>query len=178
MKILIPALLLTASIPAFARVAMSPSKTFAALMAEEVKDPAALPRSEDAKASAGKAFTGEDGFSGLTVKPGDAGTAQDLGGEKPAPPKTAPPSYHFEGTTPIKGINIYTPVKDKGEDDQTTGPERKKKDLIDPRLTYGALGLGLAATIGGFFFAPLWFLGGLALGIGGLLWFINKKFSQ
>lgn len=110
---------------------------------------------ESLKKNSGTTFTGE-------------------GTQEPAPP--ADPSgkhYVMEGTAPIPGINIYKPKEDPDGNGSTEKPE--PKPLIDPKLTYGALGLGAAVTVAGLFFPPLLFLGGALMGAGAVLWFIGKK---
>ncbi len=178
---------------------MTPSPTLLLLQDEAAKDPAAKPKSEQAKAEASEAYTGE-GMKGVhiqTLEPveyldpsgkkqeGEAKRearlerqAAEVVEEKPQSSKKPGkgPSYHFEGSTPLKGVTIYTPREDKTGDERTEKPE--PKNLVSPWITYGALAIGLAATIAGIFFPPLLFLGGLGLGVGGLLWYLNKKYSS
>ena len=98
--------------------------------------------------------------------------------EKEPPKNDAPGSGHyiFEGHTPIKGVTIYTPKDDPTGNGRTEKPAAKGP--ISNTLVYGALGLGAAATIGGIFFPPLLFLGGLLLGAGAVCFFINRKFAK
>lgn len=140
-----------------AQIAESP--TLRLLQAEAGRDLAAAPTLEDAKNQAGTTYTGEK--------------AQDkASGDKSGP------SYHFKGETPIDGITIYTPEADAPGNDTTKAPE-KKTDW----KPYAFLGAGVAlAVAGAFLVGPnpvagglLLLLGGICLGIGGLLWFINRK---
>lgn len=96
--------------------------------------------------------------------------------KEPLPAPTGSGHYIFEGHTPIKGVTIYTPKDDPTGNGRTEKP--KPAGPISNKLVYGALGLGAAATIGGIFFAPLLFLGGLLLGAGAVCWFINRKFAK
>ena len=187
--------------PAFAAVTMDSSPTLETLKKEGQKDPASLPKNADAKKQASTTFTGEKddkGFDIVTLKPveyldlkgkpkdppsppPDDGNPQPPTPPKPSSPpaKTDGPTYHFEGNSPLPGVTIYTPKKDVTGDEKTDKPPKpKSQGLISPTLIYGALGLGLvAAVIGALYFAPLLFVAGAALGIGGVLWFINKKFG-
>lgn len=91
------------------------------------------------------------------------------------PDKSGNPSYHFVGRR-IPNLNVvtYTPVADKpGEDGATDAPE-KGSDWRSwaPKLLLGG---GVAATVGGIFFPPLLFLGGLLLGAWGMLKLISAK---
>ena len=154
-----------------AAITLGNSPAFRELVREEAKDPAAERKSEGAKAAAAMGFNGERGFQGLTVQ------TPEVIDEKPAEPKKGgTPTYIFEGSTPIKGVHIYKPKEDPNGDGRTEKPE--VTGPVDPKIVYGALGLGLLATIAGIFFPPLLFLGGLALGAGAVLWYINKKFSK
>lgn len=72
-------------------------------------------------------------------------------------------SYRFEGKrTAIPTLTIFTPVKEKpGEDGRTETPSGSGwRDWLPTAAAVG----GVAATIGGLFFPPLLFLGGLLLG--------------
>lgn len=164
-------------------ITISPSPTLEALIQEGEKDPAALPTSEDAKTTAATGYTGE-GFQGLTVKTLTPVGYQDPRGEgevaieeNPEPPrgKTGPSRYKFVGNSPMKGLTIWSPKESEREDENNEEPE--KKSLVSPWLVYGALGVGLLATIAGIFFPPLLFLGGLGLGVGAVLWYLNEEYS-
>jgi hypothetical protein len=98
---------------------------------------------------------------------------EDPPAQQPAPHSG---SYIFEGKTPIKGVTIYTPKDDPNGTGRTEKP--KPQGPVSNKLVYGALGLGAAATIAGLFFTPLLFLGGLLLGAGAVLFYINKKFAK
>lgn len=181
--LVVPMLLAALSGAGSAQTLMGPSATLDLVREEEAKDPAAKPKSEQAKTDASEAYTGE-GFQGVTIetlkpvgyvdlKKGD-GDQEDVIQEKPLDSKKGNPSYHFEGKALLKGVNIYTAKEDKKGDEKTEKPE-KAKGLVSPWLIYGALGLGLLALIAGIFFPPLLFVGGLGLGAGGVLWYINNK---
>lgn len=164
-------------------ITMGPSPTLHALIQEDEKDPAALPSGEDAKTAAATGYTGE-GFQGLTVKTltpvgyrDPQGSGEVAIEENPEPPKnkTGPSRYKFVGNSPMKGLTIWSPKESDKEDENNEEPE--KKSLVSPWLVYGALGLGLLAAIAGIFFPPLLFLGGLGLGAGAVLWYINEEYS-
>src|SRR5262249_44804729 len=75
------------------------SPTFDLLQDQAAKDPAGAGSPEAAKQEGGKGFTGEAGKPAAT---GPAAQAQGDGMDH----------YHFTGTQPLKGVSIYTPVKD------------------------------------------------------------------
>lgn len=113
--------------------------------------------------------------------PGSEGQGPVTAPRTPRPTPPAPQgdpargsSYHFEGRrTAIPNLTIYTPVKDEdGSDGSTTAPPagRDWKALAVKALPY----LGAAATVGGFFFPPLLFLGGLLLGAWGALKLLSR----
>lgn len=83
-------------------------------------------------------------------------------------------SYHFEGRrSAMPGLTIYTPVKDPpGREGSTTSPGGGGdwKQTAIKALPY----VGAAATIGGFFFPPLLFLGGLLLGAWGAMKLLSR----
>lgn len=82
-------------------------------------------------------------------------------------------SYHFEGRrSAMPGLTIYTPVKDPpGREGSTTSPGGGDwKQTAIKALPY----VGAAATIGGFFFPPLLFLGGLLLGAWGAMKLLSR----
>ncbi|MBI3552770.1 MAG: hypothetical protein HY077_09640 [Elusimicrobia bacterium] len=148
--------------------AMGESPTLEALKGQERRDSASLATSEQAKTAAGESFTGEKDAG---VPPAVAAPGADE--ERPAPPEGRDPSYTMPGVTPLKGLTIHTPKFDPTGDGRNTteGPQSP----IKPWMVYGSLGIGAAATVGGIFFPPLLFLGGLGLGIGAVLWFIKRK---
>ena len=160
----------------------SSSPALSSLEEAAQRDPASLPDREAAAQAADEDFSG-GGFAGFSLTLLTPRGYVDPPEELPArAPDT--PAYSFARTTPISGISIYTPQPTAAGKPSETPTAAKKpaksepaKSIISPRIIYGALGLSLALTIAGLFFPPLLFLGGMALGVGGLLWFINKKFS-
>ncbi len=139
--------------------------TLAILQQEAAKDPASKRTLEGAKNTAATGFTGEnEKRESQAVAGTDDGTAK------------RPNSYHFKGNAPFKGVTIYTPEADEpgNEDTSEPAPEKTLFDWIHKPL----LAVGAAATIGGFFFAPLLFLGGLLLGAGAILWYLNSKIKK
>lgn len=123
------------------------------------------------------------GFTVVSLEPqgfvsadGKTPPPQDQLPADPKPRKAGSGSYIFEGKTPIKGVTIYTPKEDPTGNGRTEKPA--PEGPVSKKMLYGALLGGVAATIGGFFFPPLLFLGGLLLGAGAVLWFINKKFAK
>lgn len=140
-------------------VTMQPSLTFEFLQNEAERDPSRLERHEDSKSASDQSFD---------KKPSAV----------QAPPSGKPDSYHFEGKTPVQGVSIYTPVKDQRGDEGNQREEAK-----DPFAQLGkyqaisgaAAGVGL---IGGFFFPPLWILGGIGLGVFGVLTYLKSKFGK
>jgi hypothetical protein len=86
------------------------------------------------------------------------------------------PPMIFSGVTPFKGLTLYTAKADPEGTGRTEKPDVKPP--IARKWVWGALGAGAAATIGGLFFPPLLFVGGLLLGAGAVLWFINRKVTK
>lgn len=182
------ALALTLILPAHAGLTFAPSPALEQLAAENDRLGAASMRSEASKNSSSVGFDGEPkrGFTIKTLKP--VGTVDPKSGEsepvkddadEPADEQPKPKgsnSYIFVGKTPIKGVTIYTPKEDPNGTGRTEKP--KPQGPIKNWMVYGALGLGLLATIAGIFFPPLLFLGGLGLGAGAVLYAINKKFAK
>lgn len=133
---------------------------------------------------------------GATVTPGQAAPqvpAQP--DEQPLPAKPAPAAetaqqepkpqtqggagkcYTFNGNSPMKGVTIYTPKEDATCTQRTEEPP-PKEGPISKKMVYGALGLGAAAVAAGFLlWPPALLIGGLLLGAGAVLWYINKKLS-
>lgn len=145
---------------------------------------AAAASPEDAR---GAAQTGFDG-GGLPVtvrvlEPVDTvplpGEGQAVTPAEPARPASGDTprlgdSYHFEGRrSAMPNLTIYTPVKDPpGREGSTTSPGGGGdwKQTAIKALPY----VGAAATIGGFFFPPLLFLGGLLLGAWGAMKLLSR----
>lgn len=95
----------------------------------------------------------------------------------PSAPSGRPPlgdSYRFEGRrSAMPNLTMYTPVKEApGEDGSTTSPGGGGdwKQTAIKALPY----VGAAATIAGFFFPPLLFLGGLLLGAWGAMKLLSR----
>lgn len=104
-------------------------------------------------------------------------TEQPLPAPTPRPgPTPGSGNYIFVGRTPIKGVTIYTPQDDPSGAGHTEKP--KSKGPISNTMVYGSLGLGAALAIGGIWFTPLLLLGGLLLGAGAVLWYINRTFAK
>lgn len=129
-------------------------------------------RVEDAAAAAADGFDG-GGVLPVTVQVLQPIETIDLPGQGSQQPSTRPgpagdpargDSYHFEGRrTAIPNLTIYTPVKDENGREGSTKPPPASggwKKAIVPGMAI----VGAAATIGGLFFPPLLFLGGLLLG--------------
>jgi hypothetical protein len=139
---------------------------------------------EDAKGAAQKGFDG--GGLPVTVRVLEPVDTVPLPGEGRAVTPAAPSvpasgdtprlgdSYHFEGRrSAMPNLTIYTPVKDKpGEDGSTSSPGGGGdwKQTALKALPY----VGAAATIGGLFFPPLLFLGGLLLGAWGAMKLLSR----
>jgi hypothetical protein len=85
-------------------------------------------------------------------------------------------SYVMDGKAAIKGVTIYTPREDPTGTARTEKPA--PKGPFSKTLVYGTLGAGAVASIGGLFFPPLLFLGGFLLGIGAVLWLMNRKLAN
>ncbi|OIO09134.1 MAG: hypothetical protein AUJ52_06925 [Elusimicrobia bacterium CG1_02_63_36] len=165
------------------------SPTLQLLRQEASRDVALAAAGERAmtKDNAGAAFDGslEVPFHVITLKPigfvevPGAGEGKDVPLTKPvekdAPDKDGDPSYHFVGRR-IPNLNVvtYTPVADKPGEDGSTDAPKKGGDWRSwaPKLMLAG---GLAATVGGIFFPPLLFLGGLLLGAWGMLKLISAK---
>jgi len=96
----------------------------------------------------------------------------------PGPAKSGKPdSYHFNGATPVKGVSIYTPVKDQRGDEGNSREEAKDPLAVIPKYKKIAGGIGLLGLLGGFFFAPLWIAGGIGIGAFAVLHVIQKKLA-
>lgn len=191
MKVLSLAVLLA---PVCAHSAILPSqvRTVEGLRAESNRAAAAAAAVKPEDAS--RAAAGFDGAkSGLPVTvevltpveyaplPGEQSQAPVQTPRAPRPTPPAPsgdpargPSYHFEGRrTAIPNLTIYTPVKDEeGSDGSTSAPPAGSdwKTTAVKALPY----VGAAATVAGFFFPPLLFLGGLLLGAWGAMKLLSR----
>jgi len=85
--------------------------------------------------------------------------------------------YNFNGNSAMKGVTIYSPQEDPTCKAHTEAPP-PKEGPISKKMIYGALGLGAAAVAAGFLlWPPALLIGGLLLGAGAVLWYINKKLS-
>lgn len=142
-----------------------PMPTLTALQNQAAKNPAGARTVETVKNTAGEGFTGE-----VLLPDGDLVPRTDDGRGRTSD------SYHFKGSSPFKGVTIYTPEPDApgNEDTNEPAPEKTLLDWIHKPL----LGIGAALALGGLFFAPLLFLGGLLLGAGAVLWYINSKIKK
>ena len=99
-----------------------------------------------------------------------------LPGNTPSDDKGAIKRYIFEGHSDLKGVTIYTPKEDATGEGRTEEPKREPP--VSNKIVYGALAAGAAAVVAGFlWFPPLLLLGGILLGAGAVMWYINKKFS-
>lgn len=182
-------------VPLAASGAISPSsqQTVRQLRLESARSAvaAASASGEDAHGAAQKGFDG--GGLPVTVRvlepvdtvplPGEGRPVPPAAPAQPAPgtPAAGAPgtprlgdSYHFEGRrAAIPNLTIYTPVKDPpGREGSTTSPGGGGdwKQTAVKALPY----LGAAATIGGLFFPPLLFLGGLLLGAWGAMKLLSR----
>lgn len=181
------ALLALALAAPVAALAPSQQNTVRSLRLEAARSAVAAATGSDADAH-GAAQKGFDG-GGLPVtvrvlEPVDTvplpGEGREVPAGTPAQPAPSAPSgrpplgdsYHFEGKRTPMGT-FYTAVKDiPGRDDSTTTPGSGSdwKTLAIKALPY----VGAAATIGGFFFPPLLFLGGLLLGAWGAMKLLSR----
>lgn len=85
--------------------------------------------------------------------------------------------YTFTGNSAMKGVTIYSPKEDPTCSEKPKEPA-PKEGPISKKMVYGALGLGAAAVAAGFLlWPPALLIGGLLLGAGAVLWYINKKLS-
>ncbi|MBI5631585.1 MAG: hypothetical protein HY921_11970 [Elusimicrobia bacterium] len=155
------------SVGALHAAAAAPSPALDQLALEAGRDPGALTGAEGLKASAGTGFTGGDPApaAALASERADAWELDILGegGRSPAPNLRA---------------NIPPVGQGKKAEKDKKKSSRAKEGIIPSMYIYGALGLGALATAAAiFFFPPLLFLGGVGVGIGGLLWYINSKFQ-
>lgn len=113
------------------------------------------------------------GFNGEPVRPSGEAVKVMAGESSPEPRRGA--SYHFEGNSPFPGVTIYTPkLSSPGDDDTSTGKPPKNKVSWIPKAMVGG---GIALAIGGIWFAPLLFLGGVLVGAGALLWYLSAKYG-
>jgi len=113
----------------------------------------------------------------LPAKDRPAPPAPDAKPQKQDAAGTAGKCYTFTGNSAMKGVTIYSPKEDPtcSEKPQEPAP---KEGPISKKLVYGALGLGAAAVAAGFLlWPPALLIGGLLLGAGAVLWYINKKLS-
>ncbi|MEK7859064.1 MAG: hypothetical protein AAB320_07980 [Elusimicrobiota bacterium] len=151
---------------------MGDSPTLRQVQGEAEKN-LATARPEQAKARATDAYSGESlkGVHVQTVRP--IGHVDLVGPQETPAVKAKTDSYHFESKTPLKGITIYTPVKDQRGDERTDGPKPMPDPFAKPMKI--AAGVGILALIGAIFFPPALFVAGLALGAAATLWYIRSK---
>lgn len=149
------------------------SPTLRQVQAEAEKN-LATARPEQAKASATDTYSGDSlkGVHVQTVRP-NAYVDLNAGPQETPVAKDGRASYHFESKTPLKGITIYTPVKDQRGDERTGEPKPMPDPFAKPLKIAAAV--GLLALIGGIFFTPLLFVAGLGLGAAATLWYIRSK---
>lgn len=160
------------------------SPTFDMLSIEAQKDPASRATAAEARSEAADGYDGQ-GVKGIhiqSLKPVSyvpfGGSANGDALEEPVEPpptkaKSGQDSYHFEGRQPVKGINIYTPVKDQRGDEGTGKPEAPANPF--KKYMYIAAGAAVALTVAGIFFPPLLFLGGFFAGAAAVLWYMGRK---
>lgn len=188
MAVMSHALLLLLPLCADAQIQMRPSLTMDLLQNEAAKDPSSAGTSAAAKDEAADGFSGQavKGVSITPLKPVGYTGGGEPAETKPAPKAGGRDSYHFQGQTPIKGISIYTPIKDE-RGDEGNGTPTPPADPLAKLGTYkkiaggagGALLAGgiIAAAVGGpvGLVAALFLGAGVALGVFGALWLIGRK---
>ena len=173
--------LVLASSQALHALSASASRMAAVLRQEAARGAAATAPAEDAKAAAGENFDearkGGSFFSVTVLEP--VGYV-DAPGAPPVPVPEDPvakgpglaDSYHAVGTRPFPGLTVYKMVPDvPGRDNATSKPGSDWRSWAPTAM----LAVGIAATIGGLFFPPLLFLGGLLLGGWGALKLMSAK---
>lgn len=172
------------------------SATLEALRSEAAVDPAALTNRESAAVQSGKGFDGSFTIQTLVPveyvpvtgeprknPPPEAAVTQD----PPRPQQDVPPApkpeagdgtntdYYFQGTKPLNGITIYTPVKGEGSTGGGESPTDKYGTYGKYAIVGGVALLGVGLLLGG---APLVvgaLLGGLLIGAGAVLSFLFGK---
>lgn len=177
-------LLLLSAAPAAATPAAM-SATLEALSSQAAADPAALTR-EGASVRAGKTF--DQSFTVQTLAP--VGYVAYGSEPRKSPPPVleerptpdAPPEnpgagadYYFEGTKPLNGITIYTPVKGEGSTTEGESPTAKYGQYGKYAMIGGAALLVVGAALGGAPLVALALVGGLLIGAGAVLSFLFGK---
>lgn len=154
-----------------ARVLMAPSPMMDALIGQASARPAAASTGEEARILAGSAYTGENASEGglLAVSGGPIEQAPPAAGDITGPRPSPAPSA---SATPVE------------ETPKASAP-RKRKPPIDPKYikgplvlgaVFGVVGLGLALTGGpGLAILAVGVVAGAGLGVGGLLYGLNKR---
>lgn len=154
---------------------LSPSATLQGLQNEADKQPAFLAGGEQARAEASAGFTGERASAGAVAAPLVSGMPGMQDG----------PAYSFKAGAKTLGAAAAP----QSAPAASTGKKPKPKpSIIPPKLIYGPMGLGAGFLLAGVglviagagapgLLLALGVLGGVGLGIGGLLWYINKKLS-
>lgn len=167
--------------------------TLEALRSEAAVDPASLGSREGASVQAGKSFdksftiqtlvpveyvplTGEPRKSPPPETKPDAPAPKQ---EKPVPPAEIPSKsdgtntdYYFQGTKPLNGITIYTPVKGEGSTSGGESPTDKYGKYGKYAVVGGVALLGIGLLLGGAPLVAAALVGGLLIGAGAVLSFL------
>lgn len=175
------ALLLLTS-PASA-VSVAPSQTLEALQAQAVQAPELSGRSEDAARSAGRGFEGSPFHISAPAPEGFASPVAPVRRSQPTaaeggPQRSPTNRYYFEGSSPVRGITLYTARPDLTGDGRTgsSGPDASYGKYGRWALIGGAALVAGAFLLGGPAGIALGVLGGAALGVGALIsWLFGKK---
>ncbi|PIR18653.1 MAG: hypothetical protein COV48_06355 [Elusimicrobia bacterium CG11_big_fil_rev_8_21_14_0_20_64_6] len=176
------------SLPAAATPAAM-SSTLEALRSTGVGDSASITTREDASSRAGKTF--DQSFTIQTLTPVDYVSLDGVPRKNPppvTPEKPAKPEdtagnpsdgtntdYYFEGTKPLNGITIYTPVKGEGSTSGGESPTAKYGAYGKYALAGGAALLVAGLALGGTPLVALALLGGILIGAGAVLSFLFGK---
>jgi len=154
--------------------------TLEALRSEAAADPAALGSRESAAVQSGRSF--DRSFTIQTLVPVEYVPLTGEPRKNPlpdAPPAPAPSNgdgtntdYYFQGTKPLNGITIYTPVKGEGSTSGGESPTDKYGTYGKYAIIGGVALLGIGLLLGGAPLVAAALIGGLLIGAGAVLSFL------
>ncbi len=156
--------------------------TLEALRSQAAVDPAALGNHEGAAVQVGMSF--DQSFAISTLAPVEYVPLTGESRKNPPPKQALPPvpapaggdgtntDYYFQGTKPLNGITIYTPVKGEGSTSGGESPTAKYGKYGKRAVIGGAALLGVGLLLGGGPLVALALVGGLLIGAGAVLSFL------
>lgn len=161
-------LVLFLAVPAAANPAAM-TATIEALQSQTAADLAAHSDRENASARSGRSF--DQSFTIQSLTPVES-AARDEKPKATIPPDGEGADYYFEGTKPLNGITIYTPVKGQGSTAGGQSPTAKYGAYGKYAMIGGAALLGVGLLLGGTPLVALALVGGLLIGAGAVLYYL------